>query len=227
MSRFYTQSCRFRSRRLRSRADQVRPLPTPRKKTTIAPEWMCWRLATSPATMVGRTTETETLTRAWLSERENVFAIVGWGGIGKTVLVGNWLADMAAYHYHGARNVFAWSFDGQSDGENWATSDQFFDALTRFLTIDDATASSTTWERCRAIVTRLQRARSLIVLDGVERVQHPPGALEGTFRERVMQMIIRELAALNAGMLVMTSRLPIIDIDAYIGKLAYCHYRNA
>lgn len=177
-----------------------------------------WRLATSPATMVGRTVETETLTRAWLSERENVIAIVGWGGIGKTVLVGNWLADMAAYHYHGAKNVFAWSFDGQSDGENWATSDQFFDALTRFLAIDDGSASSTTWERCRAIVTRLQRARSLVVLDGVERVQHPPGPLEGTFRERVMQMFIRELAALNAGMLVMTSRLPIIDIDAYIGK---------
>jgi hypothetical protein len=183
----------------------------------LGPRVDVWRLSSSPAHMVGRTAESEALTRAWLSGRDNAVTLVGWGGAGKTTLVANWLADMAAHRYHGAESVFAWSFDGQSDGENWATSDQFFDALIRSLDIEGV-SSSTTWERCREATKRLQQTKSLIILDGLERIQHPPGPLEGTFRERVMQMFIRELAALNAGMLILTSRLPIIDIDAYIGK---------
>lgn len=176
-----------------------------------------WRLSSSSAHMVGRTVESEALSRAWLSGQENVVAVVGWGGVGKTTLIANWLAEMAAYKYHNAECVFAWSFDGQSDGENWATSDQFFDALIRFLDIEGE-SSATTWERCREVTKRLQQSKSLIILDGLERIQHPPGPMEGTLRERVMQMFIRGLAALNAGMLVLTSRLPIIDIDTYIGK---------
>jgi tetratricopeptide (TPR) repeat protein len=176
-----------------------------------------WRLSSSPAQMVGRTVESEALTRAWLSGQDNIVAVVGWGGAGKTTLIANWLAEMATYRYHGAENVFAWSFDGQSDDESWATSDQFFDAMIRFLDIEGV-SSSTTWERCREATKLLQQTKSLIILDGLERIQHPPGALEGTLRERVMQMFIRELAALNAGMLVLTSRLPVIDVDVYIGK---------
>jgi tetratricopeptide (TPR) repeat protein len=190
---------------------------TPRPALTTGPRVDVWRLASTPSHMVGRTAESEALTRAWLSGNDNVVSVVGWGGAGKTTLIANWLAEMAAYRYHGAENVFAWSFDGQFDGENWVTSDQFFDALIRFLDIEGV-SSSTTWERCREATHRLQQSKSLIILDGLERIQHPPGALEGTFRERVMQMFIRELAALNTGMLVLASRLPIIDIDAYVGK---------
>lgn len=201
---------------MRPRRDIGGPGPSP--SAPNRPQVDVWRLSTPPTTMVGRTAETEILTRAWLGENENVVSIAGWGGVGKTTLVGNWLAEMAAYQYHGARSVFAWSFDGQSDQDNWATSDQFFDALVRFLGIEDAVASATTWQRCRTVLTELQRVRSLVVLDGVERVQHPPGALEGTFREPVMQMFVRELAAQNAGMLVITSRLAIIDVDPYVGR---------
>ncbi len=192
-------------------------LPRPSTARAVGPRVDVWRLSSSPAQMVGRSAESETLTRGWLSGNYNVVTVIGWGGVGKTTLIANWLAEMAAYRYHDAEGVFAWSFDGQSDGENWVTSDQFFDALIRFLDVETAT-SSTTWERCREATKKLQQTRSLIVLDGLERVQHPPGPMEGTFRERVMQMFIREIAALNAGMLILTSRLPIIDIDAYMGK---------
>jgi len=176
-----------------------------------------WRLPASSANMIGRTAETELLTRSWLSGQVNIIAVGGWGGAGKTTVVANWLAEMATYKYHGSDFVFAWSFDGQSDGEQWATSDQFFDTIIRFLGVESG-GFSTTWERCREATSRLQRSRALLILDGLERLQHPPGPLEGTFRERVMQMFLRELAALNAGMLVVTSRLPIIDIDSYVGK---------
>lgn len=176
-----------------------------------------WRLPASSANMVGRIIETESLTRSWLSGQDNIVAVTGWGGMGKTTLIANWLAEMARYRYHDADYVFAWSFDGQSDGEQWATSDQFFDTLIRFLGVTGA-EFSTTWERCREATTRLQRSRAVLILDGLERLQNPPGPMEGTFRERVMQMFVRELAALNAGMLVVTSRLPVIDIDSYIGK---------
>jgi hypothetical protein len=52
----------------------------------------------------------------------------------------------------------------------------------------------------------------LLVLDGLEPLQNPPGAQEGRLREPALQALLRELAAFNKGLCVLTTRLPVADL---------------
>jgi hypothetical protein len=54
--------------------------------------------------------------------------------------------------------------------------------------------------------------RVLLVLDGLEPLQNPPGPQEGRVREPSLQALLRELAAFNTGLCVITTRLPVADI---------------
>jgi hypothetical protein len=55
----------------------------------------------------------------------------------------------------------------------------------------------------------------LLVLDGVEPLQNPPGPQEGRLREPSLQALLRELAAFNMGLCVITTRTPVADIAAH------------
>ena len=54
--------------------------------------------------------------------------------------------------------------------------------------------------------------RTLLVLDGLEPLQNPPGPQEGRLRDPSLQALLRELAAFNSGLCVITTRLPIADV---------------
>ena len=54
--------------------------------------------------------------------------------------------------------------------------------------------------------------RTLLVLDGLEPLQNPPGPQEGRLREPALQAFLRELAGFNTGLCVITTRLPVADI---------------
>jgi hypothetical protein len=54
--------------------------------------------------------------------------------------------------------------------------------------------------------------RTLLVLDGLEPLQNPPGPQEGRLREPSLQALLRELAAFNTGLCVITTRTPVADI---------------
>jgi hypothetical protein len=54
-----------------------------------------------------------------------------------------------------------------------------------------------------------------LVLDGLEPLQNPPGAQEGRLRDPSLQAFLRELAAFNSGLCVITARLPIADVAAH------------
>ena len=58
----------------------------------------------------------------------------------------------------------------------------------------------------------LANRRSLLILDGLEPLQYPPGPQEGRIREPSLQALLRELAAFNTGLCVITTRTLIADI---------------
>ena len=54
--------------------------------------------------------------------------------------------------------------------------------------------------------------RTLFVLDGLEPLQNPPGPQEGRLRDPSLQALLRELAAFNTGLCVITTRMPVADL---------------
>ena len=62
--------------------------------------------------------------------------------------------------------------------------------------------------------------RTLLVLDGLEPLQNPPGPQEGRLREPSLQALLRELAAFNTGLCVITTRIPVADIADHEGTSA-------
>jgi tetratricopeptide (TPR) repeat protein len=55
------------------------------------------------------------------------------------------------------------------------------------------------------------------VLDGLEPLQHPPGPEEGRLREPSLQALLRELAAFNRGLCLITTRLAVADLVEHEG----------
>ena len=70
----------------------------------------------------------------------------------------------------------------------------------------------TAWEKGERLAKLVAHRRTLLVLDGLEPLQNPPGPQEGRVREPSLQALLRELAAFNTGLCVITTRLPVADI---------------
>ena len=59
-----------------------------------------------------------------------------------------------------------------------------------------------------------------MILDGLEPLQNPPGAQEVRLRDPSLQALLRELAALNKGLCLITTRTPVADIADHEGSSA-------
>ena len=54
-----------------------------------------------------------------------------------------------------------------------------------------------------------------MILDGLEPHQNPPGPQEGRIRGPALQALLRELAAFNTGLCLISTRIPVADIADY------------
>ena len=70
----------------------------------------------------------------------------------------------------------------------------------------------TAWEKGERLAKLISHRRTLLVLDGLEPLQNPPGPQEGRLRDPSLQALLKELAAFNTGLCVITTRLPVADI---------------
>jgi hypothetical protein len=159
----------------------------------------------------GREEDIAFLDRAWANKGVNVVTIAAWAGVGKSTLVNHWLRRMAAKHYHSAELVFGWSFYRQGTGRETSSADEFLDAALSWFGDSDPRLG-TAWEKGERLAKLVTRRRTLLVLDGLEPLQNPPGPQEGRLREPSLQALLRELAAFNTGLCLITTRTPIADI---------------
>jgi NACHT domain len=149
-------------------------------------------------------------------EGEDVVTIVAWGGVGKSTLVNHWLRRMAADHYRSAEFVFGWSFYRQGTSGQSSSADEFLDAALTWFEDPDPLIG-TAWEKGERLAKLIAHRRTLLVLDGLEPLQNPPGPQEGRLREPSLQALLRELAAFNTGLCVITTRMPVADIADHEG----------
>jgi TIR domain len=169
------------------------------------------RLPVTGSDVFGREEDLAFLDDAWASEHVNVVTIVAWGGVGKSTLVNHWLRRMAADHYRSAEFVFGWSFYRQGASGGTSSADEFLDAALAWFGDPDPRLG-TAWEKGERLAKLVARRRTLLVLDGLEPLQNPPGPQEGRVRDPSLQALLRELAAFNTGLCLIATRLPIADI---------------
>jgi NACHT domain len=169
------------------------------------------RLPVTGSDLFGREEDIAFLHTAWANRHINVVTIVAWAGVGKSTLVNHWLRGMAAEDYRSAQLVFGWSFYRQGSSGGTSSADEFLDAALTWFGDPDPRIG-TAWEKSERLAKLIAHRRTLLVLDGLEPLQNPPGPQEGRVRDPSLQALLRELAAFNSGLCVITTRLPIADV---------------
>ena len=140
-------------------------------------------------------------------------SVVAFGGVGKSSLVADWVRKLVGDGGRGARMVFGHSFYSQGSREDaGASSDEFMRRALEFFGDDDPAAGSP-WDKGERLAKLVRREMAVLVLDGLEPLQHPPTAGDaGRLKDPAVQALIRELAASNPGLCIITTRERVADI---------------
>jgi tetratricopeptide (TPR) repeat protein len=177
-------------------------------------------LAKLPSTnpeLFGRDKELKLLDEVWDNTGTNIISLVAWGGVGKTALVNTWLTKMRQDNFRGAERVFGWSFYSQGAAENkQASADQFIASTLKWFGDPEPDAGSP-WEKGERLAEFVRNQKTLLILDGMEPLQHPFSEKEGRIRDPGLQSLVRELANYNPGLCVITTRLDVDDLKDFIG----------
>jgi cellulose biosynthesis protein BcsQ len=172
--------------------------------------------------LFGRDKELAALDAAWeaarsgKSPRAYVITLVAWGGAGKTSLVAHWMARLAADDWRGAERVFDWSFFSQGSRSGTVSADTFIAAALKFFG-DELTAQSgaSPWDKGARLAQLVSERPSLLVLDGIEALQHPPGPLFGKLKDPAVEVLLKGLAQRNLGLCIITSRQQVDDLASF------------
>jgi hypothetical protein len=164
--------------------------------------------------LVGRDAELESLDDAWADRKTNILSLVAEGGAGKSALVNEWLKRLQADNYRGAEAVLGWSFYSQGTKQRATSAEEFLDWALAKLGITLATTSASA--KAEAIGEAMMQHRVLLLLDGVEPLQHGPGPQLGQLKDFGLRALLRRFAATPPeaahGLVVLTSRLAVKDI---------------
>jgi len=129
------------------------------------------RLPEPTTKLVGREAELTRLDEALKEPKKAIVAMVAGGGVGKSALIWEWLQRLEP-KYGGATRVFAWSFYSQDSHQKLNSSAAFFEAALPFFDYE-GTIPKDEIEKARALAERLHEHHSLLLLDGLEPLQHP------------------------------------------------------
>lgn len=165
----------------------------------------------------GRSEELASLDLAWAEHKINVLSVVGFGGVGKSHLIAYWLNHLAADGWRGAERVFDWSFYSQGVREQGTVSADAFiaAALVFFGDAPLARSAASPWDKGARLAQLVAERPTLLVLDGMEPLQHPPGPLAGQLRDPAVAALLRGLARHNPGLCLVTSRASVADLISF------------
>lgn len=180
------------------------------------------RLPSTSSDLFGREVELARLDAAWGNPQTNLVSLVAWGGVGKTALVKVWLNRMGQDYFGGAERVYGWSFHSQGAAEGRQASGDLFIAAALEWFGDPNPDQGSPWDKGERLAELVRRQRTLLVLDGLEPLQHPPAQSEqeGRLKDPGLQSLLRGLAHRNPGLCLLTTRLPVDDLKEFTGTLA-------
>ncbi len=192
-------------------ADRIPGQPVPPEKIDLS------HLPESAVHFLGREEELAWLDAAWAdSGCTHIVELTAPGGVGKTALVKRWLDRLKHDGWRGAQRVYAWSFYSQGTGDDRQASEDgvLADALEWFGVQYDPALSP--WDKGRKLAEAVRASRTLLLLDGIEPLQYPPGTLVGELRAPGLKALLTQLAgAGQPGLCLLTSRERVTDLAEY------------
>ncbi len=165
----------------------------------------------------GREEELTVLDTAWADcEGCHVVELVAPGGVGKSSLVKRWLENLKRDGWRGARRVYAWSFYSQGTShDRQASDDAFLSAALAWFGVELDPATNP-WDKGQCLAEAVATSRTLLVLDGIEPLQYPPGPLAGELRAPGLKALLECLASAGQpGLCLVTSRERLTDLAQY------------
>ena len=165
------------------------------------------------AHFTGRVEELARLDRWAADPQVRLIGVSAWGGAGKTALVTHWVQEGGAERRAGLRGVFGWSFYTDPSPERWA--EELLDWAAQELGV----VVLGTGRVAGRVLGVLAAVPVLLVLDGLEVVQEGPA---GEGFGRLLDGLLREVLAgacqlTHGGLVVLTSRFPFADLEAFDG----------
>lgn len=177
------------------------------------------RMPETSSDVYGRSNEILHLDEAWYNENIRVIVFKAWGGVGKTALVNHWLNIMQSNQFYGANRVYAWSFYSQGDEEGKQTStDMFFNEILDWF-CDSVPLQGSIVEKARRLARLISKQKTLLILDGLEPLQYPPGepsGFEGHLKDPGLKTLLKQLTTDIHGLLVINTREDVKDLKSYV-----------
>jgi tetratricopeptide (TPR) repeat protein len=165
----------------------------------------------------GREEELAALDQVWSNAATHVLTIVAWGGVGKTSLIAHWMARLARDDWRGAERVFDWSFYSQGNRERGVVSADSFivSALQFFGDSAFGYSAASLWDKGARLAELVAQRRTLLVLDGLEPLQYPPGPVGGRLKDPGLEALLKGLAQHNPGLCIVTTRESVTDLKPF------------
>ncbi len=172
--------------------------------------------------LLGRESELKRLDEAWNHGAANVIQIAGIGGVGKSALLGAWLAAMETDAYRNAETVFLWSFHHGCGSAGGAPSTELFFSRALSAFAGAKFENDDPESRVLRLLREIRKCRTLLVLDGVQNLQHCYGPNFGQFADPAFALLLRELVKENPGLCLIGSRLKNPELEAVGAPRALC-----
>ncbi len=167
--------------------------------------------------LIGRQDYLQQLQQAFLTPKTYLTILVAAGGIGKSALSDAWLKQMQP-HYHGVQRVFAWSFYLQGSHNTQTSSVPFFQVALPFFGWTGEIPKDEV-AKGRALAKCLQAQAFILILDGLEPLQHPTSMLDGELKDTALQAFFEEVRlyglAATPSLIVVSSRQPLVELQAW------------
>lgn len=169
---------------------------------------LSWRSAA--AFLGGRQAELEVLFNALEDPSVFVLVVVGPEGVGKTSLIRFWLDDLATRNTPDLDRICGWSFDRSDEATR---VDRFWEIAFDHWFLDPRPA----WQPLpyplgQRLAGWVKQAPTVLVLDGIESLQDAEGHLSSTDMSSLLPLL-KDLATGMQGLCVVTSRLPLVDLQ--------------
>jgi tetratricopeptide (TPR) repeat protein len=189
-------------------ASKVKNLYQPRISSNLPPLTDCF---------VGRFAQREQLNNALKSRDISITCIIAAGGIGKTTLIQKWLRELNQADY----KILAWSFYNQGTNDNSQTSSTpFFSEAFKFFNYQTKAIDET--ERGRELAALVQQSATIVVLDGLEPLQHSEKSDNGFLKDPAIDAFLTSVLNAKLGgnsLVVISTRQPLtrfMDKKGYV-----------